>query len=152
MHANAILLQRLFTSLNRHDYQAMADCYHPDATFQDIAFDLKGKNQIRAMWQMICSGDIKTTFEVVQADDRDGLVKLIDEYTFTETGRRVRNPIESAFHFRDGLIVEHRDSCDPKSWAAAALGGVAGFLAGRLRFLRASKARCKLRRSIRVHA
>ncbi len=93
------------------------------------------------MWQMICSGDIRTTFEIVSADDREGVVTLVDEYTFSETGRRVRNPIESRFRFRDGLIAEHRDSCDPRAWAAAAIGGVVGFLAGRFRFLRAWKAR-----------
>jgi ketosteroid isomerase-like protein len=145
MHPNKKLLQQLYESLNRHDAKAMAECYHSDATFQDIAFDLHGKNQIRAMWQMICSGDISATFEVVHADDREGVVKLIDEYTFTDTRRWVRNPIESRFRFQDGLIIEHRDLCDPRAWAAAALGGVTGFLAGRLRFLRAWKARAKLR-------
>jgi ketosteroid isomerase-like protein len=152
MHPNAKLLQQLYTSLNRHDYQAMVDCYHTDATFHDIAFDLRGRDQIRAMWQMICSGDIRATFEVTRADDREGAASLVDEYTFTETGRRVRNPIESRFRFQDGLIAEHRDSCDARVWAAAALGGVAGFLAGRLHFLRAWKARDKLRRFSRANA
>jgi ketosteroid isomerase-like protein len=145
MHSDAELLQQLFTSLNRHDYQAMAKCYDLDATFHDIAFDLHGKDQIRAMWQMICSGDIRATFEIVSADDREGVAKVIDEYTFRDTGRKVQNPIESRFRFRDGLIIEQVDSCDPKAWAAAALGGVSGFLAGRLRFLRAWKARGMLK-------
>ena len=145
MHVNANLLDQLYGSLNRHDDQAMTDCYHPDATFHDIAFDLKGRDQIRAMWRMICSGDIRAAFEVVQVDEDCGVVKLVDEYTFSETGRRVRNPIESRFRFRDGLIIEHRDSCDARAWAAAAIGGIGGFLAGRLRFLRAWKAGAKLR-------
>ena len=51
---------------------------------------------------MVCTGDISATFEVVHADDREGVVKLIDEYTFTETRRRVRNPIESRFRFETG--------------------------------------------------
>jgi ketosteroid isomerase-like protein len=145
MHTNKKLLQHLYESLNRQDAKAMAECYHPDATFHDIAFDLHGKNQIRAMWQMICSGDISATFEVIRADDHEGVVKLIDEYTFTDTKRWVRNPIESRFRFQNGLIIEHRDLCDARAWAAAALGGITGFLAGRLRFLRAWKARAKLR-------
>jgi ketosteroid isomerase-like protein len=144
MHRNETLLKQLYGSLNRHDAAAMAECYHPAATFHDIAFDLEGKEKIHAMWRMICSGDISSTFEVVRVDEREGVVKLVDDYTFTDTGRRVRNPIESRFEFRDGLIVEHRDSCDAKAWAAAALGGVKGFLVGRLHFLRARAARKKL--------
>jgi ketosteroid isomerase-like protein len=150
MHPNAQLLQRLYSSLGRHDHQAMTDCYHPDATFHDIAFDLQGKDQIGSMWRLICSGDIRTTFEIVKVDDCEGIVTLVDEYTFSETGRRVRNPIESRFGFRDGLIAGHRDSCDPRAWAAVAIGGLVGFLAGRLRFLRAWKARGMLRTFMRA--
>jgi ketosteroid isomerase-like protein len=144
MHSNAELLKRLFTSLNRHDYEAMANCYQQDATFHDIAFDLHEKDKIRAMWQMICDGDIRATFEVASADDREGVAKVIGEYTFRETGRKVRNSIESRFRFRGGLIIEHVDSCDARAWAAAALGGISGFVAGRLRFLRAWKANSML--------
>ena len=145
MHPNAALLDRLFRNLDLHRAGRMAECYHPKATFRDIAFDLHGKDEIHAMWRMICGGDIRATFVIVHADDECGMVKLVDDYTFTDTGRKVRNTIESRFRFRHGLIVEHRDACDAKAWASAALGGVAGFLAGRCRFLRAWKARNKLR-------
>jgi ketosteroid isomerase-like protein len=148
MNHNADLLHRFFSNLNQHDHQAMANCYHPDAAFHDIAFDLRGENQIHSMWQMICGGDIRVAFEVVQASEQEGVVRLVDEYTFSETGRRVRNPIESRFRFRDGLIIEQRDSCDPRAWAAMAVGGLTGFLAGRFRFLRSWKARSMLRRFI----
>jgi len=145
IHRNAVLLQRLFISLNARDAQAMAECYHPDAHFHDIAFDLQGKREITAMWKMICSGDIQATFEVLYADDREGLVKVVDEYTFSDTLRKVRNPIESRFGFRNGLIALHTDTCDPVAWAAAAIGGIRGVLAGRIRFLRSWKARRKLK-------
>jgi hypothetical protein len=42
------------------------------------------------MWRMICAGDIRSSLEIVHADDEVGRVKLIDEYTFTDPGRRVR--------------------------------------------------------------
>ena len=44
----------LFTSLNQPDHHGMADG----------------------------SGDIKATFDIVQADDREGLVELVGEYGF----------------------------------------------------------------------
>lgn len=151
MHTNGNLVEQLYNSLNRHDYLAMADCYHPAAHFRDIAFDLKGRDQISAMWQMICSGDIRATFEVISADEASASANLVDEYTFTDTGRRVRNAIESRFRFQDGLIIEHLDSCDPRAWAAAAVGGVGGFVAGRLRSVRAWKAHAKLQRFIQTN-
>lgn len=149
-HPNAELVRRLYGCLDRHQPEEMAKCYHPDATFHDIAFDLSGKERIAAMWRMICAGDIRAALESVQAGDATGSATVVDQYTFTDTGRPVRNRIQSEFRFRDGLIVEHRDSCDARAWASAAIGGAAGFLAGRFRFLRAWKAGRKLRRFVRA--
>ena len=150
-HANADLLARLFTGLAQHDHEAMAACYHPDATFTDIAFDLRGRRQIHAMWHMISEGDIRTAFTVRNADDRAGVVAVTDDYTFRATGKPVHNVIESHFRFRDGLIEEQRDLCDAQKWADQALGGPSGFLAGRLRFLRSLKARQTLSKFMAAH-
>src|SRR3954462_7066779 len=105
MHPNAALLDRLFTALDRHDHATMAACYHLDATFRDIAFDLHGRKEIHSMWHMICEGDIRATFEVVHADEQKGKVKLVDTYPFGATkdppkpGRPVRNVVDSRFLF-----------------------------------------------------
>jgi hypothetical protein len=147
MHPNGLLLRRLFTALDDHDHRTMADCYDAAASFRDIAFDLDGKPKIQGMWQMICDGtDIRATFEVVHADDREGRVALVDHYTFTDTKFKVRNVIDSRFRFTNGLIAEHRDYCDAKAWAAMAFhGGIRGFLAGRFRFVRSRAAEAKLK-------
>jgi ketosteroid isomerase-like protein len=151
MHATTILLNQLFDALNQHDHRSMADCYHPEATFTDIAFDLRGKRQIHAMWHMICQGDIRAKFELLHSDDQKGQVSLVDDYTFSSTGRKVHNVIDSNFSFRDGRIIEHRDFCDPHAWAEMALGGASGFFAGRLHFLRSYKARKMLEVFIAQH-
>jgi hypothetical protein len=158
VHANRILLSRLFTALGEHDHATMASCYHVDAHFRDIAFDLEGRMQIHSMWHMICSGDIEVDFEIVEADKLGGHARLVDTYTFgasqkpPKPGRRVRNAIESRFQFEDGLILRHDDDCDPKAWARSALGrGIAGFLAGRIRFLRSRKARALLAAFVDSH-
>ena len=146
MHPNGLLLQRLFTALDGHDHQTMADCYAPAASFRDIAFDLEGKPKIHAMWQMICeSSDLRATFEVVHVDEAEGRVALVDHYTFSDTKFKVRNVIDSRFRFENGLIAEHRDYCDAKAWAGMAFhGGVRGFLAGHFRFVRSRAAEAKL--------
>jgi hypothetical protein len=147
MHPNGLLLRRLFMALDVHDHQTMAECYAPAASFRDIAFNLEGKPKIHAMWQIICeSSDLRATFEVVHADDVEGRVPLIDHYTYRDTKFKVRNVIDARFRFENGLIVQHRDYCDAKAWAAMAFhGGVRGFLAGRFRFVRARAAEAKLK-------
>jgi hypothetical protein len=145
-HANALLLRRLFTSLQDRNHQAMADCYATSAVFRDIAFDLRDRGEIHAMWRMICTTTAVTvTIEGIEADDHSGRARIVDDYTFSDTGRRVVNPIESRFRFEHGRIVEQRDECDARSWARQAIGGLAGWLAGRLRPLRSWKAARKLR-------
>jgi ketosteroid isomerase-like protein len=150
LHPNADLLHRLFTALDHHDHRTMASCYHPEATFRDIAFDLRGRPQIHSMWHMICKGDIRATFKVAHASDQEGRVRLVDTYTFgaskapPKRGRPVRNVVDSRFQFQDGLIIEQLDFCDARAWAKAALGGPIGFLAGRIRFLRSRAAGKKL--------
>jgi ketosteroid isomerase-like protein len=148
MHPNGILLERLYSALDRHDHPAMGACYHPtkEVVFHDIAFDLTDRKRILAMWHMICADtDIKATFDIIQADDRDGRASLVDEYTFKSTGNSIRNVIESRFHFADGYIIEHRDFCDERAWASMAFGpGPMAFLAGRIRLLRSLIATRKL--------
>jgi ketosteroid isomerase-like protein len=142
MHPHAQLLTRLFQCLNAHDYKGMSDCYHQDAVFHDIAFSLTGKEQIRAMWEMICSdndqgrSDIVATVQELSADDSTGRVVVIDDYTFRETKRKVHNPIVSTFEFRNGVIFKQTDACDSVDWAKQAFGGLKGFVTGRIGFLR----------------
>ena len=148
---NADLLHRLFTGLSHHDHGEMASCYHQDAAFRDIAFDLIGKKQIHAMWHMISETDIRPTFHVVRADEERGVVKLVDDYTFTSTGKPVHNIIVSNFRFQGGRIIDHQDVCDARAWASMALGGPVGFFAGRFRILRSFQARRLLRSFIAKH-
>ncbi|MBV2150000.1 nuclear transport factor 2 family protein [Sphingobium sp. AS12] len=157
MHANANMLNELYSALDRGDHPTMAALYHPEAHFHDIAFDLRGKRLIHAMWHMIYDNGIETKIESVEADDKVGSASIVDRYDFEKdlahgrAGRPVRNAIRSQFRFRDGLIIEHYDHSDPHAWGKAAMGGPKGFLAGRFRFLRSSVARGKLDNFIREH-
>ena len=99
----------------------MAACYHVNATFVDIAFDLRGRKQIHAMWHMICqpeghASDIGALFNIIYAEETRGWVNVVDEYALSSTGRRVINVIDSHFCFEDGVILKHHDFCDPRAW------------------------------------
>jgi ketosteroid isomerase-like protein len=158
MHPNTALLAQLFAAEDRHQHLEMAFCYHPDASFKDIAFELDGIQRIHAMWHMICETDIRVTLEGVEADDRNGLANIVCTYTFGadrasgKKGRLVRNVIESRFSFEEGKIMQHHDFCDAKAWARAALGGPLGFIAGRLGFVRSLTANAKLDAFVARHA
>ena len=103
------------------------------------------------MWHMICDGDIRTTFEIVEASETGAVFNVIDDYTFRATGRKVHNVIQSRFRVLNGAIVDQHDACDASQWAAMALGGVSGFLAGRVPSLRQRKARKTLDAFIASH-
>jgi hypothetical protein len=127
----AAVLEKLYTCLDRKDHDGMAACYHRDAVFQDIAFELRGRKRIHAMWHMISETDLRASFTIRRIDGRTAVVDLVDDYTFRPTGRRVHNVIRSDFHFVDGLIIGHHDSCSALRWGVQALGpakGVASWL------------------------
>lgn len=152
MHTHVALLEKLYGCLDGKDHQGMASCYHEDATFQDIAFTLRGKKQIHAMWHMIAETDLRATFKVLRADDERGAVDLTDVYTFRDTERRVKNVIRSDFRFRDGLIVEHRDSCSAFKWGVQALGPLRGVGSWLFPAKRRRQAMAKLEKFIALHA
>lgn len=136
-HANAALIARFYEALARRDGDAMAACYHPDVHFRDEVFDLRG-SRAGAMWQMLCAraGDMTLDVSDVQADAASGRAHWIATYTFSQTGRRVRNDIRAAFTFEDGLIRTHRDTFDFWRWSRQALGAP-GALLGWTPWLRA---------------
>lgn len=151
MHSPVALLQTLYSCLNRKDHAGMAECYHPDAEFQDIAFTLKGRKSIHAMWHMISTTDLRAEFKVQHADERSGTVHLVDDYTFKDTGRPVHNVIQSEFQFRGGLIIRHHDKCNALRWGIQALGPVKGVLSWLVPSSRRAKANEKLDAFIRTH-
>jgi uncharacterized protein len=93
---------------------------------------LHGKKKIHAMWHLICERDIRAPFDIIEVDGDTGRVSLVDDYTFSSTGRKVHNVIESHFRFCDGMIMTQEDFCDARAWAKMALGGIKGFLAGKV--------------------
>lgn len=136
MHANVQLVTTLYTALNAHNGEAMAACYHPEATFSDPVFtDLRG-DQVGNMWRMLChrGKDLAVTCDGVRADDSTGQAHWEATYTFSATGRQVHNAIDAAFTFEDGLILTHRDRFSLWRWAGMALG-LKGRLLGGLPFV-----------------
>ena len=128
-HPNAALIRRFYAAFAVLDAASMADCYAPGARFEDEVFSLAGREQVAAMWAMLCAAthdggrDVwRLEASAISADDHAGSAHWQAHYRFSATGRIVHNRIDASFRFSDGLIVEHRDRFDFWAWARQALG------------------------------
>lgn len=135
MHPNARTIETFYRAFQNLDSETMAGVYHPEATFSDPVFKLKG-DEIGDMWRMLCTSgdDLRVTFSTPEADDAGGTTRWEAWYTFKPTGRPVHNIIDAAFTFMDGMVVTHNDTFDLASWSRQALG-VSGALLGRTGYM-----------------
>jgi ketosteroid isomerase-like protein len=123
------LLDTYYACFARRDYLGMAACLHPAVSFKDPVFNLKGKG-VAAMWHMLCEGgkDMSLKTSGIKAAEGEGKARWVADYTFSATGRKVRNVIDSRFHFKDGKIFAERDSFNFWRWSSQALGWQGFFL------------------------
>ncbi|MAO63894.1 MAG: ketosteroid isomerase [Balneola sp.] len=135
MNENKACIQKLYTGLQDLDAETMMSCYHSEATFQDPVFQLSSKEEIGAMWGMLCSGarEFELDFEVLDADENRGRARVEASYLFSITSRKVHNEIEAKFKFKDGLILRHRDDFRFYRWSRQAFGAT-GMLLGWMPF------------------
>ncbi|GAB3827724.1 nuclear transport factor 2 family protein [Hymenobacter jeollabukensis] len=130
MTPNEELLHRFYQAFQRRDAAGMAACYHPEATFEDAAFRLRGA-EIGLMWRMLCERgkDLRLSYNDIRADEQQGAAIWDAHYTFSQTGRKVHNHIRAHFTFQDGRILTHHDDFSFWRWSRQALGPV-GWLLG----------------------
>lgn len=131
MHPNAELITRFYTALSKHDGAGMAACYAQEARFSDPVFTALSGQQPGKMWRMLCKRgkDMTVVFDGIEATDTAGKAHWVATYTFTGTGNKVINDIQSSFVFKDGKIVQQKDVFDLYKWARQALG-LKGLLLG----------------------
>lgn len=124
MSANEDLLRRFYTAFSQKDAATMGACYHERARFSDPVFQDLDAVGVRRMWAMLVKRGRDLTIEVdgIRADDSRGEAHWIAHYTFSGTGRPVRNDIRASFEFSDGSIIRHVDRFDLWRWSAMALG------------------------------
>lgn len=121
---NQALITSFYDAFSRCDAEAMAACYHDDVQFSDPVFtDLRGESAGN-MWRMLCgrATDLKVEASDIVATGDTGSAHWEAWYTFGATGRKVHNKIDATFRFRDGKIIEHRDSFPLWKWTRMALG------------------------------
>jgi SnoaL-like domain len=141
--ANRATIERLYEAFGQCNGAAMTACYAPGAHFRDPAFGDLDDEEIGAMWRMLTgrATDLKIELHEHEAGEETGSAHWIARYTFS-TGRAVVNDIQAKFRFdENGLIADHVDDFDFRTWAKQALGPM-GHLVALLPPLRA-KARAQ---------
>ena len=132
MERNEATINTFYTSFQKLDYKAMNECYTNDIAFFDPVFDLLERNQVKAMWEMLCKNakDFKLVFGNIQSVDEEYYTcEWMATYTFSKTGRRVINKVKAYMRMADGKIIEHSDGFSLHKWSMQALG-FSGWLLG----------------------
>ncbi len=132
---NAALIERFYEAFAVFDSDTMQACYAEDAKFEDPVFNLHGREQIGAMWRMLCetirdkSRDAwRLDTSRIVSEGNSGRAHWEPHYRFSATGRLVHNVVDATFTFRDGLIATHRDAFNFWRWSRQALGPVGALL------------------------
>lgn len=132
-------IERFYAAFAALDHASMQACYAADARFDDEAFALQGREQIGAMWRMLCTatqakGMAQWRLDASAITERSAHWEA--HYLFSATGRTVHNVIDAEFEFdAEGRITRHRDRFDFWRWARQALG-TPGLLLGWTPYLR----------------
>ena len=130
MSAKATVIDQFYRAFQERDHEAMARWYHPDVHFSDPVFtDLRGV-EVAAMWHMLCDQgrDLVVRASDITVDGDTGSAHWEATYTFSPTGRQVRNRIDASFEFSDGMIIRHVDSFDLWKWLRMAVGWSGAFV------------------------
>lgn len=129
--ASRRVITEFYEAFARHDADAMAALYVPDATFSDPAFGQLEGAEVPAMWRMLVASatDLEVGVRDVTARGDRAAATWEARYTFTWTGRRVLNVVEAHMTLEDGRIRRHDDHFDFWRWSRQALGPV-GLLLG----------------------
>src|SRR5688500_9727603 len=92
IHPNAALIRRFYDAFAALDAATMAACYTTDARFEDEVFTLKGRDQVGAMWAMLCAatrdrGRDAWRLEATEiaADEQEGRAHWEAHYRFSAT-------------------------------------------------------------------
>ena len=125
-------LAAFYAAFRELDAASMRAAYAPAARFQDPVFRLAGRDEIGAMWAMLCEATARNGRDVwrldvgeIVADASYGRARWEAHYRFSATGRMVHNVVEAGFSFdAGGRILTHRDRFDFWRWSRQALGPV----------------------------
>jgi ketosteroid isomerase-like protein len=132
MHANEQLINKFYKAFSELDAAGMNACYSDEIVFFDPVFELLQGDQVKAMWQMLCSNAREFSLSYGNIQDLGDDYYTCDwvaNYHFSKTGRPVINKVKAHMKIQAGRIVEHSDAFSLHNWSRQALG-FSGWLLG----------------------
>lgn len=142
MRSNDEVIKKLYDGLKAGNFNEMKICYDPKVKFSDVAFNLKGIDDVGDMWEMLCTreDEIGVSISNIQADEKTGTADWVADYLYPDSSEkpdkqsRIVNKIKATFIFNDSKIIEHHDTCDTVKLAEMVLGPK-GKIIGRVPFV-----------------
>lgn len=115
-----------YNAFKAKDYKTMASLYAINAIFNDEVFQNLTGFEVGKMWEMLVKSgkDMTVDYEVLDTGKNTAKVRWIANYTFSKTGRKVRNVVTSRFEIEDGKIITQTDTFSFSKWSKQALGFV----------------------------
>ena len=129
--SNTEIITAFYSAFQKKDAETMVSFYDENIIFEDPAFGKLIGKDAKNMWRMLCqnSSDIKITFEIIKANDKNVTAHWNADYNFSKTGRFVKNSIDATFEIENGKIISHRDVFNLWKWSQQAFG-LTGWLIG----------------------
>ncbi len=137
MDTNILAIQQFYTAFQQKKFATMNSLYAENIAFSDPVFGLLQGNEVRAMWQMLCTNakDFSLVFDDIKTDDGEYYTcNWTASYLFSATNTRVVNKCKAYMRLKDGVIIEHSDAFNFYRWCRQALGLV-GLLLGFTNFM-----------------
>lgn len=148
---NKLIVEKFYTAFARKDFETMNNCYSDDVVFSDPVFGFLQGDEVKAMWQMLCTRakDFKLTFnEIVEVDEEFITCKWVASYSYGVRQRKVVNKAKAFMKIIDGKITEHSDGFRLSTWMAQAFG-LRGKLFGWTNFMK-RKVHKQVRKNLRL--
>lgn len=135
MKENELLLRNFYDAFARCDWKAMQTAYADEAVFVDPVFANLNAFEVRAMWQMLCSGakDFSLKIHRIECDSEPYIgpngenffyctADWEADYLFSATNKKVNNKVRSYIKIFEGKIAEQSDKFNFYRWSRQALG------------------------------
>ncbi|MCD8539849.1 MAG: nuclear transport factor 2 family protein [Leadbetterella sp.] len=118
------IVTSFYEAMKARDYSTMASLYTANAVFSDPVFPSLSGFEAGKMWEMLLKSakDMELEYQVLDHGKDKARVKWVAHYTFSKTGRKVRNEVISTFELFEGRILTQRDRFSFGKWSRQALG------------------------------
>lgn len=118
------VVTKFYDAFKAKDYKTMQSLYATNAVFSDEVFINLTGFEAGKMWEMLLKAgkDMTVEYEVLDSSKDKAIVRWIANYTFSKTGRKVRNVVTSSFEIEEGKIYTQKDRFSFGKWAKQALG------------------------------